>query len=58
MQGLALNAQYFRWRGAQVDYFDDGRYRRNPSGFKYGIEYRPVPLIGVGVEQARLQSGE
>ncbi|MGQ4230974.1 Ig-like domain-containing protein, partial [Bordetella bronchiseptica] len=58
VQGLALNAQYFRWRGAQVDYFDDGRYRRNPSGFKYGIEYRPVPLIGVGVEQARLQSGE
>ncbi|KDD10806.1 PF11924 domain protein [Bordetella bronchiseptica MBORD707] len=41
-----------------MDYFDDGRYRRNPSGFKYGIEYRPVPLIGVGVEQARLQSGE
>ena len=36
-----------------MDYFDDGRYRRDPHGFKYGISIGGA-LIGVGVEQARL----
>ncbi|KMM27763.1 membrane protein [Bordetella pseudohinzii] len=55
--GLSLSAAYFRWNGANVDYYDNGRVQDRATGFKYGIEYRPVPLIGLGVEQTKVIGG-
>ncbi|KDD13576.1 inverse autotransporter beta domain-containing protein [Bordetella bronchiseptica] len=55
--GLELKASYFRWNGAGVDYFDDGRPQNRATGFKTGVQYRPVPLVGVGLEHTKVQNG-
>lgn len=57
LPGLAIKGQYFRWNGAAVDYFDNGRPQRNARGYKYGVEYRPVPLVAVGLEQTKVLGG-
>lgn len=56
--GLSLKAAYFRWNGANIDYFDTGRVQDRASGFKYGLEYRPVPLVSLGLEQTKVVGGE
>lgn len=55
--GLSLKANYFRWNGAAVDYFDNGRTQDRATGFKYGVQYKPVPLLSLGVEQTRVIGG-
>ncbi|WP_182482925.1 Ig-like domain-containing protein [Bordetella avium] len=55
--GLSLKANYFRWNGAAVDYFDNGRTQDRATGFKYGVRYKPVPLLSLGVEQTRVIGG-
>ncbi|WP_439811482.1 inverse autotransporter beta domain-containing protein [Bordetella bronchiseptica] len=55
--GLSLNAAHFRWNGAEVDYFDNGRTQAGAKGFKVGVEYRPVSLVGVGLEQTKVIGG-
>ncbi|EWM41306.1 bacterial Ig-like domain family protein [Bordetella holmesii 30539] len=57
-RGLSLTASYFRWNGAQVDVFDSGRGRYRPAGFKYGLQYRPVPMLSVGLEQTQVSGGQ
>lgn len=55
--GLSLSATHFRWNGAEVDYFDNGRTQAGAKGFKVGVEYRPVSLVGVGLEQTKVIGG-
>ncbi len=55
--GLNLKASHFRWNGAHVDYFDNGRTQAGAKGFKVGVEYRPVPLVSVGLEQTKVIGG-
>ncbi|WP_413603105.1 inverse autotransporter beta domain-containing protein [Bordetella pertussis] len=55
--GLSLSATHFRWNGAEVDYFDNGRTQAGAKGFKVGVEYRPVSLVSVGLEQTKVIGG-
>ncbi len=55
--GLSLKASHFRWNGAHVDYFDNGRTQAGAKGFKVGVEYRPVPMVSVGLEQTKVIGG-
>ncbi|KDD12709.1 inverse autotransporter beta domain-containing protein, partial [Bordetella bronchiseptica] len=55
--GLSLSAAHFRWNGAEVDYFDNGRTQADAKGFKVGAEYRPVSAVSVGLEQTKVIGG-
>ena len=57
LPGLELKASHFRWNGAGVDYFDNGRPQDRATGFKYGVQYRPVPLLSLGLEQDKVMGG-
>lgn len=40
-----------------MDYFDNGRTQAGAKGFKVGVEYRPVSLVSVGLEQTKVIGG-
>ncbi|WP_171962063.1 Ig-like domain-containing protein [Bordetella trematum] len=57
LPGLELKASHFRWNGAGIDYFDNGRPQNRATGFKYGVQYKPVPLLSLGLEQDKVMGG-
>ena len=57
---VAVSARYFSWQGKGVDLYGDKKYSDSPNGFVYGVEYKPIDLLGVSVQRtfARRQHSE
>ncbi|NDL63039.1 YchO/YchP family invasin [Acerihabitans arboris] len=55
---LGASVKYERYYGDNVDLFDSGNYRSDPSALEFGVNYTPVPLMSLTATHKQGDSGE
>ena len=48
---VSFSTRYFSWSGKNIDFYGENKYADNPRGFKHSIEYKPIPLLGITLQQ-------
>ncbi|WP_413739001.1 YchO/YchP family invasin [Sodalis sp. RH21] len=55
---VGASVKYERYYGDNVDLFDSGNYRNDPSALEFGVDYTPVPLMTLSARHKAGDSGE